>query len=79
MHCSWYPSMPCSRSPGGLPGPEGVPGPSGVSLVPGGSPWSGGLLGPRGVPAPGGWRPPTQQMATVADGTHPTGMHSRSC
>ena len=31
----------------------------------------------RGVPAPGGvWRRPPQQMATVADGTHPTGMHS---
>ena len=25
MHCRWYPSMPCSRSPGrGVPGPRGV-------------------------------------------------------
>ena len=29
MHCRWYPSMPCSRSPGGMPGPGGVPGPRG--------------------------------------------------
>ena len=42
------------------------------------------------MPAPGGacsggglcsggclaWRPPRKQMATVADGTHATGMHS---
>ena len=30
------------------------------------------------VPAPGAgvWRPPRNQTATVADGTHPTGMHS---
>ena len=38
----------------------------------------GGLL--QGVPAPtgggGGWRPSRKQTATVADGTHPTGMHS---
>ena len=31
----------------------------------------GGLLWGGGV-----WRPPQKQMATVADGTHPTGMHS---
>ena len=38
----------------------------------------------RGVPAPGAglfpgagvWRPPQKQTAPVADGTHPTGMHS---
>ena len=53
--------MHCSRSPEGA-----------CSL---------GMPGPWG-PAPGGacsgvWmRPPAQQMATVADGTHPTGMHS---
>ena len=34
-------------------------------------------------PSPGAGSPPSpppplQQMATVADGTHPTGMHSRS-
>ena len=32
-----------------------------------------------GVSAPGGrgvWRPPKNQTATVADGTHPIGMHS---
>ena len=38
--------------------------PRGVSLV-----WGVSLV-------PGGWRPPPQQTATVADGTHPTGMHS---
>ena len=33
---------------------------------------------PGGVPAlgVGVWRPPPKQTATVADGTHPTGMHS---
>ena len=30
-----------------------------------------GVLLPRGM-----WRPPQKQTATVADGTHPTGMHS---
>ena len=31
----------------------------------------------HGVPALGGvWRPPRKQTAAVADGTHPTGMHS---
>ena len=33
--------------------------------------------GGGGGSGPGGmWRPPRKQMATVADGTHPTGMHS---
>ena len=31
----------------------------------------------EGMPAPGGfWKLPRKQMATIADGTHPTGMHS---
>ena len=37
------------------------------------------MLLPRGVPAPRGGvetPPPRKQTATVADGTHPTGMHS---
>ena len=81
MPCSrspggWYPSMPCSRSPGGVPAPrEGAC--SGGS-APGGCLLPGGACS-RGVPAGQGgvWkRPPGQQMATVADGTHPTGMHS---
>ena len=43
--------------------------------------WGGCLLGggsaPGGVPAAGGSvEPPRKQTATVADGTHPTGMHS---
>ena len=29
-----------------------------------------------GIPHPPGTRPPPQQTTTVADGTHPTGMHS---
>ena len=55
-------------SRGGLLPGRGVPGPRGVSAAVGA--WSG------GVSAPGGCRPPPPQMATVADGTHPTGMHS---
>ena len=59
-----YPSMPCNRSPGG------------ACLL-------GGVCS-QGVPAlgggvcSGGWRPPPprKQTATVADGTHPTGMYS---
>ena len=49
---------------GGVPVPGGVPGPGG---------WS----GPGGVPGPkrgAWWRPP--RTASVAGGTHPTGMHS---
>ena len=65
--------MPCSRSPGGVPGPH----PRGKLRGSGRgvyrpTPW--GACLPRGVPAPGGWRPPV--MATAAGGTHPTGMHS---
>ena len=61
MHCRWYPSMPCSR---------------GVCSW-GGLLW--GLPAPRGCLLPGGCvcvDPPRKQMATVADGTHPTGVHS---
>ena len=46
----------------------GVPAPGGV--------YSWGCLLPGGLPAPSGGRPPDHQTATVADGTHPTGMHS---
>ena len=59
-----------------------------VSVCPQGGSASGGCLlrggaCSGGVPAPGGsapggglWRPPRKQTAPVADGTHPTGMHS---
>ena len=68
MHCRWYPSMPCSR---------GVCYPS--MLAAGGVCSRGSALGGLllGGLLPGGvWRPPQKQTATVADGTHPTGMHS---
>ena len=58
------------------PGPETPPGPGTLplpadTLPPGpGTPRSRHPLGPGTPP------PPTQQTATVADGTHPTGMHS---
>ena len=60
---------------GGVPVPGGVCSRGG--LLPGGVPALGGLL-PGGVPAPGGSVEPLprKQTATVADGTHPTGMHS---
>ena len=63
------PGLPCSMSPGGggVCLLQGVPGPGVGWRVP----------GPGGVPGQGGGDPsPHQQMATVADGTHPTGMHS---
>ena len=43
-----------------------------------GTPWARHPPGPGTLPPPGpGTRPPPrQQTATVADGTHPTGMHS---
>ena len=92
MHCRWYPSMPCSRgvcSGGSAPG--GGPAPRGCllqrCLLLGGACSRGGLLlggacsrgvpGSRGCLLRGGLcRPPQKQTATVADGTHPTGMHS---
>ena len=67
----------------------GVPGPGGC-LVQRGA-WSRGVPGPGGVPGAGGclvWgveglvsqhalrQTPPGEMATAADGTHPTGMHS---
>ena len=57
--------MPCSRSLGG-----GLSAPRGCLLM------EGACSG--GVPASGGAMktPPQKQMATVADGTHTTGMHS---
>ena len=89
MHCRWYPSMPCSRSPGGS-----VPGGRGLLLWSCVMPfWFGGLLigrpsgmvlsaPPRRPPhqkaiTEGGawWRHPPR-TATTAGGTHPTGMHS---
>ena len=42
----------------------------------GGVPGLGGVPGPGGAWSGGGDPSPHQQMATVADGTHPTGMHS---
>ena len=93
MPCRWYPSMHCSRSPGGCAIPAciaggipaclatglggGGPGPGGC-LLPGGA-WSGGVPGPGGLVSQHALRqtPPPGEMATAADGTHPTGM--RSC
>ena len=68
VYCRWYPSMPCRG---------GVLSQHALQVV------SQHALQQEGVPAPGGyllrgvWRPPSRkQTATVADGTHPTGMHS---
>ena len=54
---------------------QGVPArggsaPNGGCLLQGGLLW-GGVCSWGGV-----WRPPKNQAATVADGTHPIGMHS---
>ena len=71
--------MPCSRSPGG-----GIP--ACLEVSPKGEVEGSGLRGsanrggacPREWSAPRGvWRP-TPMMATAADSTHPTGMHSCS-
>ena len=65
---------------GGCLLPEGSA--TGRCLLPGGAcSWRGLLWGvacsQRGVPAPGGcMETPPNQTATVADGEHPTGMHS---
>ena len=51
----------------------GVPTPRGCLL------WgacSGGVPAPGGACSQGGVETPRKQTATVADGTHPTGMHS---
>ena len=57
MHCRWYPSMPCSRSPGGVPGLGGAW--SGGCLVwgvPGlGGAWSGGVPGGVACSWGGAW------------------------
>ena len=59
-------------APGGGLLRGGVPAPGGVPVLGGGACYWG-VPAPRVVPA---WRPPKKQTATVADGTHPTGMHS---
>ena len=51
----------------GVPAPRGVHAPGGCLLQ--------GVCS-QGVLARGGVEIPRKQMATVADGTHPTGMHS---
>ena len=64
----------------GMPGPWGVPGPGGCLVWGGSAPR--GCLGLGGCLVLGGWYPsmhwgrPPQEMATAADGMHPTGMHS---
>ena len=67
--------MPCSRV-GLHPGGGGCQG-GGCQGVPGGALSGGGacLLG-GGVPARGEGVETRKQTATVADSTHPTGMHS---
>ena len=65
MHCRWYRSMPCNRSRGGVPATRGYLLLEGLLL-------GGCLLLGDGDPTP----LPRKQTATVADGTHPTGMHS---
>ena len=74
MACSrgvCYPSMPCSR--GVCSGGGGACSQGGLllrGLLPGGACLGG--FAPGGVVE----NPPQKQTATVADGTHPTGMHS---
>ena len=71
MHCRWYPSMPCSRSPGGwYPSMHCRWYASMPCRSPGGSPGP----HPGGIPACSETDPPW--TATAAGGTHPTGMHS---
>ena len=84
--CLWGPGPGGGAWSRGVPGGD-VPGPGGVCLWgpgPGGGAWSRGVSALAG----GAWswgvvsqhalRQPPRQMATVADGTHPTGMHSCS-
>ena len=71
MHRRWYPNMPCNRSPGGGSAPRGGLLPGGLLL--GGSAPRGGCLLRVGVCVE---TPLRKQTATVADGTHPTGMLS---
>ena len=74
MHCRWHSSMACSMSRGGgcLPAPGGSA-PRGLPL--GVCP---GVCSQGSAPGGGVWRPPPprKKTATVADGTHPTGMYS---
>ena len=92
MHCRWYPNMPCSGRRGGLlprrclfqgvcsggcllwggACSRGVC--SRGCLLRGGSAAWGCLLRGGGVETP--FPPPPSRMPTVADGTHPAGMHS---
>ena len=79
MPCRWYPSMSCSRSLRGVVSQHALQQVSRGYLLLGGL--LGGflllggylLLGGRGCV---GRPPPGQQTATVAHGTHSTGMHS---
>ena len=92
MHCRWYPSIPCNRSPGGsypsmpcrFPGSH--PGGTLSGLAGGRSPGS--HLGGISRPKLGGVSRATPKgrcvsqhalTATAAGGTHPTGMHSCYC
>ena len=60
----------------GVPGPGGVSGPGGRGSAPGGCLVLGGAWSwEGGIPACTEADPPGE-MATAADGTHPTGMHS---
>ena len=77
MHCRWYPSMTCSRGSlllGGLLLGGGVSAP--VGSAPGGCLLQRCLLWGGACFRGGCGDPPQKQTATVADGTHPTGMHS---
>ena len=64
MHCRWYPSMPCSRSPeGGLLLGGEVPGLGGLLL--------GGVSAPRGVCSHGGLPRPTPKGEVEGSGPGP--------
>ena len=70
FHCRWHPSMHCNRSPGGVLVWGGLLPGEGSAPVGGVCCWGGSAA--KGV----GVETPRKQTATVADGTHPTGMHS---
>ena len=78
MPCRWYPSMSCSRSLRGVVSQHALQQVSRGCLLLGGL--LGGFLLLGGTCSWGAgavWGdPPGQQTATVADGTHSTGMHS---
>ena len=85
MHCRWYPSMPCSRSPGGS-APGEVPGPGGSAPGGRGSAGGGGvvavafccglLLCPSGVVAFCPPRRPYQKATFNQKATTPEGHNS---